>query len=92
MYFPKSLTDDRYNPGATLVHTDSKQEAIGIVRDLAIGGRASTITVLFVSEDDKPPRGICGWRKGASDTVRDLQPEDVKKYLEEFTAARWWDN
>ena len=92
MWFQKCLTDDRYNPGARPVPADNEQKAKRIVKQIAIDGPASTIIVLFVHEGDKSPRAICGWRKGASDTIRPLQQKDADDYLEKFTAARWWDN
>ncbi len=91
MWFQRCFTENYgLRPGALPLDTHSEQEAKHIVEQVAIDGHAATITVLCVLEDGEPPRAICGWRKGASDAVKHLPPEDkdVENYLEELKAQQ----
>lgn len=84
------LTTYSLRPGALRLDTHSEQEAKHVVEQVAIESDAGTITILAGYEDGKYPHAICGWKKGTSNTVKYLPPEDkdVQNYLKAFEAEQ----
>jgi hypothetical protein len=87
--FQRNLKD-ALCPGAFSLDVHNEQDAIHKAMQIAIDGKNAVITILFVYEDDKPScaHSICGWKKGASGTVKSLPQKDVENYFSELEAVQ----